>query len=87
MMSQREHGLEPAGEGVGRSRPAEACALRRAGEAAREGGRRRSHASGSTAKRFRSTAVSFTAAVVSQLDTQNPTFKRCDGFPYSSGKC
>ena len=26
MMSQREHGLEPAGEGVGRSGPAEACA-------------------------------------------------------------
>ena len=53
MMSQREHGLEPAGEGVGRSGPAEACAVRRAGEAAREGGRRRSSASGSTAKRFR----------------------------------
>ena len=60
MMSQREHGLEPAGEEVGRSGQAEACASRRAGEATQEGSRRRSSASGSTARRFRSAAVSFT---------------------------
>ena len=86
MMSQREHGLEPAGEGVGRSGPAEACASRRAGEAAREGGRRRSSASGSTAKRFRSTEVFFATPVVWRVHLKKPILVRCDGFLYSSGE-
>ena len=62
MMSQRERGVEVAGEGVGRSGPAEARGQRRVGDEVGDGGRRRSFASGSTAKRFRSTAVFFTAA-------------------------
>jgi hypothetical protein len=46
MMSQRERGVEAAGEGMGRSGPAEAHAQRRVGDGVEAGGRRRSFASG-----------------------------------------
>jgi hypothetical protein len=46
MMSQRERGVEAAGEGVARSAPAEARGWRRAGEEVRQGGRTKGFASG-----------------------------------------
>ena len=46
MMSQRERGVEPAGERVQRSGPAEARGQRRVGGEVGTGGQRRSFASG-----------------------------------------
>jgi hypothetical protein len=59
MMSQREQGVEEAGEEVGRSGPAETCRQRRTGDGMGADARRRSVASG-----FYREAVSFNGRLI-----------------------
>jgi hypothetical protein len=63
MMSQREQGVEAAGEGIGRSGTAEARGQRTVGDDVRNGGQRRSFASG-----LYRAAVSFNGGLVHCFD-------------------